>query len=403
MENYSSKLLKTIKFSCSCLFLLTSLPSFSQISEPKILNDLRTFEVTACLPSEKNIVAAWMEKRPERIDNSVDAANMRVAYKSSSDKGENWTEKGIIDRPSTFGTGNPYITNNKKGATYLVCMHIGQDFYSGNISLYQFDFIKKQFILKSVPFKSDNRLLDKPAIACIGNEIHLVYNSYGQKIKNSIKYQYSKDNGLNWSEPIDVFTNGSGGYLGPSITIVDNNQIAVAVGSYGAGKDLYFIKKKTDKNEFEAPIAVAKISSTMGAAMSEIHTDGKQVILSWQFPHQRSETWMAVSKDNGITWDNPLLITQKGNLLSPVFDKKGAIHYIYSDFNNENFFVGYKQLDTKNKIIKEGYLKQPTPLSSFDEYLGAFQKLLIKNNELFAFWIDYPNENKLNFTRWKIK
>lgn len=87
----------------------------------------------------------------------------------------------------------------------MVCMHKGKDFYSGNISLYEFDNQSKQFTLKSIPFKSDFQLLDKPAIVSSGKEIHLVHVAYGKRARNSVKYQVSTDKGKAWSKPKDVF------------------------------------------------------------------------------------------------------------------------------------------------------------------------------------------------------
>ncbi|MFD2943330.1 sialidase family protein [Flavobacterium notoginsengisoli] len=400
MKQKSFRLLRNLSF----IFTLLNISVSAQIGAPKILNDVRSFEVTACAPFNNNIVAAWMEKRPERKDNSEDAADMRIAYKSSVDNGRTWNEKGIIDMPDTFGNGNPFVTSSRKGAVYLVCMHIGTDFYSGNISLYEFNFKLKKFVLKSVPIKSTDHLLDKPAIVCNGKEIHLVYISYPKRDKNSVKYLYSKDDGLTWSEPMDVFTNGTGSYLGPSITVLDNKQVAVSVGSYGFNKEIYFVKKKmdTDKAVFETPVSVAKITREQGAAMSELYSDGSRLVLSWQNPHQRSEIWMAVSRDSGSSWNSPQQIIKFGNLFSGVFDTKGNLHCIYSDFADDRFSVSYKQFDEKNNLIKHGYVKESAPLPAFNEYLGAFQKLLITNYELNAFWIDYPDDHTLKLTNWKI-
>jgi hypothetical protein len=403
MKKNSSKLSTRLKLIYICLLLLIGAPVLAQLAPAQILNDTKTFEVTACTPSKKNIVVAWMEKRPARKDNNSDAVDMRVAYKSSVNNGKDWTEKGIIDLPETFATGNPYVTNNSKGETYLVCMHIGKDFYSGNVSLYEFDFTKKKFDLKSVPFKSDNRLLDKPAIVSFGDEIHLVYMSYGKRLRNSVKYQMSKDKGMTWTEPITVFSDSTVAYLGPSITILKNNQVVISVGSYG-GKSIYLAKKKidTDKIAFESPIVVTKVSRKLGSAMTELSGDGERLMLTWQNCHQRNETWMSFSTDEGNTWADPHLVTATGNLLSAVFDKKGVMHCIYSDFGDQNFFVGYKSLNNKYEVLIEGYLIKPAPLATFDEYLGAFQKLLIRKNELFAFWIDYPNNSTLYYTKWKM-
>ena len=343
-----------------------------------------------------------MEKRPERKDNDGNAADMRVAYKSSSDNGKSWTEKGIVDLPGTFGNGNPFVASNEKGNTYMVCMHIGKDFYSGNISLYEFDFKKKQFDLKSIPIKSDDKLLDKPSFVTHGDEIHLVYVAYPKKMKNSVKYQMSKDKGKTWTEPVDVFGSNTSGYLGPAIVMLQNKQVMISIGAYGRKNILVTKKINSDTIAFEKPTIVAAVSAEQGAAMTELSAYKNGLILTWQNPHQRSEVYLSYSKDDGISWAKPIMVTSFGNLTSAAFDEKGNIHCIYSDFNDQKFFVGYKLFDPKFEVLKSAYLLEPTPLTAFDEYLGAYQKLIIQNKELFAFWIDYPIDSTLKFMKWKI-
>ena len=385
------------------LFFFYCNSTVAQIIPSQVLNNTKTFEVTACKPSKNKIISVWMEKRAIRKDNDPNAADMQVGYKLSKNNGKDWTEKLIIDLPNTFGTGNPYVTCNEKGEAYLVCMHIGKDFWSGNLSLYEFDFDKEKFNLKSVPFKSDDKLLDKPSIVSFGNEIHLVYVAYSKHSRNSVKYQMSNDKGKTWTDPVSVFSDSISGYLGPSIAVLKGNQIVVSTGAYGR-KDISIAKKKNylDSIMFERPIIITKVSNSLGAAMTELSSDENKLILTWQNPHQRNETWMSLSNDEGATWTAPHLITAKGNLLSAVFDENGNINCIYSDFDNQQYYVGYKLLDPKFKILKERKLMGPTPLLKFDEYLGAYQKILIQDNNIFAFWIDYPNNSTLHFSKWKM-
>jgi hypothetical protein len=401
MQKNSFKFLTGIKFTYTFLLLILSSQLKAQIAPAQILNNTRTFEVTACNPSKKNIITVWMEKRPERKDNDENAADMRVAYKSSANNGDSWTEKRIVDLAGTFGTGNPFVANNENGNTYLVCMHIGKDFYSGNISLYEFDFKKKQFDLKSVPIKSDDKLLDKPSFVSHGDEIHLVYVAYPKKMKNSVKYQMSKDKGKTWTEPVDVFGGNAGGYLGPAIAMSKNNQVIISVGAYGKKDILVARKTDSDSIAFDKPTIVSSVSAQQGAAMTELSSYNNGLILTWQNPHQRSETYLSFSKDDGMSWAKPIMVTLFGNLASAAFDEKGNIHCIYSDFSDQKFFVRYKRFNTKLEVLNSSYLLEPTELNIFKEYLGAYQKIMIQNKKVFTFWIDYPNNSTLNFTKWK--
>ena len=393
-----------MKFKYLFLLLLPLSQAYSQIKSNKILSDVKTFEVSASKPFKNDIITAWMEKRPSRKDNSEEAADMRIAYKASTNNGKDWTEKGIIDLPNTFATGNPFVTSSNKGETYLVCMHIGQDFFSGNISLYEYDFSKKIFNLKSIPITSKEKLLDKPSIVCNGDEIHLIYAAYTKNFKNTINYQMSKDKGLTWTDPVRVFNDQNVTYLGPAISVVDQNQIVISAGSYGR-KNIYFTKKKqlADQIEFDSTSIVTRVSADLGSAMTELTTDGSKLLLTWQNSHQRNETWLSYSNDIGMSWSKPHLINSTGNLLSAAYDKNGNIHCIYSDFGDQKFFVGYKYLNSNYEVLKEDYLAQPAPLTTFTEYLGAYQKIIVQNNVVYAFWIDYPNNSTLNFTKWKIR
>jgi hypothetical protein len=96
------------------------------------------------------------------------------------------------------------------------------------------------------------------------------------------------------------------------------------------------------------------------------------------------------------------MITAMGNLLSSVFEKDGNLICIFSDFSKEQYSVGYKVLSQNYNILKEGKLMESVALAKTDEYIGAFQKLFIRKNELFAFWIDYPNNSMLKFSKWKM-
>jgi len=385
-------------FFCGLLWLNSA---SAQTVPSKLLTDVRTFEVTASKPSKNGIIAAWMEQRPNRKGDDVSAKDMQVAYKFSNDNGDTWTAKGVIDLPNTFATGNPYMTSNAKGETYLTVMHIGNKFYAGNITLYEFDFGKNQFLMKSVPFKTDSLLLDKPAIAAFDNEIHLVYIAYPQGKRNSLKYQMSRDKGKSWTEPVTIIMDQNISNLGASIAILKGNQVVISCGSYES-KNIYFIKKRSgvDSIAFEKPIIVSKINANRGAAMSELSCINNRLVITWQSPHQPYEVWMSCSTDEGNHWSTPLLLTPKGNLLSATFDTKGNLHCIYSDFNDKQFSVLYKSFDQNYNVLHTKNIREPIELARQDEYIGAFQKLLIQKGQYYCFWIDYPNNSELKFSKW---
>ena len=176
----------------------------------------------------------------------------------------------------------------------------------------------------------------------------------------------------------------------------------ISIGAYGSKNILVTKKINSDSTAFEKPTIVTAVSAEQGAAMTELSAYKNGLILTWQNPHQRSETYLSYSKDDGMTWAKPIMVSSFGNLTSAAFDKKGNIHCIYSDFNDQKYFAGYKVFNTRFEVLSSSYLLEPTPLTTFKEYLGAYQKLLVRKNELYAFWIDYPDNSTVKFSKWKM-
>lgn len=389
-------------YSLSLCWVFISVATSAQVIPSKPLNDRKTFEVSACKPSKKAIIAVWGEDRANR---KVGEAKMRVGYSYSKNNGKIWTEKQIIDSTWAFANGNPYVTCNEKGETFLAVMHIDTSFFAGNLTLYQFDFKTKRFKKKSIPAVSEYHLLDKPALLAIGNEIHLAYVAVGSPVHKkpgALRYQVSKDKGATWSAPVDVVSEKEVPVLGASLALGKNNEVFIGCGSYGRF-GMFLIKKKnlSDSIAFEKPIVVSAPSTTVRSGISELWSDKKHgLVMTWHYPHMPNQVWLSYSKDNGDSWATPLSLTSTGNLISARFDASGNISCIYSDYGNKQFEVKYKQLNKDYKVLQEKWLMKPVPMAERKEYIGAFQQLLSQGKKLFAFWIDYTNNNTLKFAKW---
>lgn len=157
--------------------LIYCISSQAQTIESIELNDTKTYEVTAAYLPDNKIIAVWMEAREERVI-STEAKDMQVAYVISADLGKTWTKKKIIDRPNTLLTGNPNIISDKKGNIYLIVMHVGQNLFSGELALYEFETKNNEFKFKSIPAHSDKSLLDKPSLSICSNQLYLTYVEY---------------------------------------------------------------------------------------------------------------------------------------------------------------------------------------------------------------------------------
>jgi hypothetical protein len=379
-----------------CTFMFSQTGA-AEVIPSDLLNSTKTFEVSATKPSKDRIVSVWTEARPERKGGADD---FRVGYTFSGNNGKTWSEKGIIDEPEMMANVNPYVTSNKEGDTFLAVMHVEKSYFAGKIAFYQYDFKEKRFELKSVPAKSGNLLLDKPAIAAVGNDVHLVYAAYGEPIGGALRYQLSRDKGATWTDPVDIVIDKKFPYLGASIAVGKDNQILIACGSYGKA-GMYLIRKDSgDDIAFGKPIVVSGPADKPRSGMAELHADGKgKLVMTWQANHSPGEVWMTYSEDEGRTWAAPLLLSSRGNLMSAAIDDRGGIHCICSDYTDRQYEVRYKRFGDGYEVLDDRLLRKSGPLNT-REYIGAYQKLLVQKENLYAFWIDFSGNTTLNFARW---
>lgn len=392
--------MKYISFVTILFFFITG---HAQTVQTSILNETRTYEVTAILLPNNKILAVWMEARPDR-EISSQGGNMRVAYKISSDLGENWSHKKIIDNPNTLLKGNPDVITDNNGNIYLILMSVNTNFFSGNLSFYEWKKEQNEFKLKSIPASSENSLLDKPGITICGNHLYLAYVEYSKMLdKGLLKIQSSSDGGMTWSNPKEVHPKNEVIALGPSITCL-NEKLILAFGSYWRNS-IYFTKKNSQNilNDFPTPKVISEISDTLVSAMTVLATNkNNKIAIGWEYIHQPNEIYISLSRNNGKSWTEPNLISKSGNMLSMTFDKNKNLHLIYDKFNEDEFSVIYERLSllTGNSESKM-YLSQPSKIPGTRDYIGAFQKIIISNDgTILTFWINFSEDNKLYFSKW---
>ena len=382
--------------------LIYSGASQSQTIETIKINETRTYEVTAALLSENKIVAVWMEARQERVVSSQ-AKDMQVAYAVSNDYGKSWTKKKIIDKSKTLLSGNPYIVSDKSGNVYLILMHVGNNFFSGELVLYEFENKKNEFKLKSIPANSHNKLLDKPSMSICDNRLYLTYVEYNNMLDTGLlKIQSSSDRGRIWTNSKTIFPENNVIALGPAISCFNNN-LLLSFGSFWS--DAIYFTKKNAKNifaNFQSPNIVSKISDTLVSAMTEIVTNNKnKIAVGWENNHQPNEIYISLSNDNGVSWNKPTLISKSGNMLSMAFDKADNLLILYNEFNGNKFSAVYERLSSLNgNMERKIFLCQPSEIIGTRDYIGAYQKIIsTKNNSILVFWINFSDDNKLYFSK----
>jgi len=372
--------------------------SQAQIIETNKINDTRTYEVTATLLPDHKIVAVWMEARPKRVI-SEQADDMQVAYAISDDLGATWSNKKIIDKPNTLLTVNPNVFSDKQGNTYLVAMHVGEDIFSGELAIYTFSPKLNEFELKSIPIQSDSSLLDKPSITENNDKMFLSYTEVTRKLKNSFLHVLrSNDHGKTWKN-IPSMTKDSLLYMGTS-AIASSNHLILSTGTYGNESIEFFdYNLKTHKIK---RTKVAGISDQLEDALSEMVDHGDNLCINWYNNHAPNEVYFALSRNRGKSWNNPILVSKNGNLLSTVFDEDENLVVLYSEFDNNKFSVIVKHYNTsENRFLDKFYLKEPTVIKDKLDYIGAFQKIIrLEDNRFIAFCIDFSDNNKLYMSKW---
>ncbi len=384
------------------LFLILILLYFASAQGQEIktykINDTRTYEVTAALLPENKIIAVWMEARPERVV-CEQAGDMRVAYAVSEDLGVTWSKKKIIDKPNTLLTGNPSIISDKQGDTHLVMMHVGKDFFSGELAVYKYNPQLNEFELKSIAAQSDSSLLDKPSITENKGKLFLSYTEITQMLENSfLKVLSYSDQEKTWKK-VPPIAKDSILYLGTSAR-ADSNHLFLSSGTYwNKTVEFFDYNLRTQKAE---RTTIATTADTLENALSEMVNEDDQLIINWYKNHVPNAVYFSFSKDRGKTWSKPILVSENGNLLSTVFDDDGNIVVLFSEFDNNNFSVIVKYYSTsRNKFLNEFYLKKPTAINDKLDYIGAFQKIIkLQDDSFMAFWIDFSDDNKLYLSKW---
>ena len=368
------------------------------------LNDTKTYEVTAAILEDNTIISVWMEGRTERKPNSQ-IGDTRIGYKVSNDEGKTWSQKKVIDNPNSFITGNPYITTEKDN-TFLIFMNVKKSFFEGNLAFYEWNAQKQEFQLKSIPARTNNTLLDKPSIVSNGDNVFLTYIEYSKTLeKGEIKYQHSDDKGKSWSKP-EKMVKDDIIYLGVASQILDGN-IYLSYGTHWQ-KKIFFKKTEmsnlNDITQIQSKI-VAEVTGELGSAMTEMAVSKNgDIAIGWMNIHKPDEVYLSIKPKESKDWNEPLLLSKSGNLLSMAFDNSSNLLSIYSEFKNDTFSVIFKKCPLHNfeTITETKYLKKETKIIGQRDYIGAFQKIMYTDkSEIFAFWIDYSKNNELNVSRWK--
>lgn len=390
------------------ILIICNYSLYAQSIEKIKVNDSRTYEVTAIQIDEDTVLSVWMEAKPER-EVLLPAGNMQVAYSISNDIGSSWSKKKGLEVPQdTFITGNPYLTKDENGNILLSIMRLNNDFFSGDLAIYQYDIEKEKFHLSSIPTNTTDSLLDKPALSFCGDKLHLFYIEMSKMLDKGIIYhQYSRDSGITWTKPKAIPQDEEIIYLGVDAHCL-HERLILSYGSYWY-KHIYFSKATIEQDTilFENAKQVADVSKKLVSGLTElsVHNKGNMAI-GWFYHHQPKETYLTTSKNEGEDWSGPLLLSDKGNLLSFDYDKNGDLHCIFTEYKEGESAVVYnkfKNNDLHNKVAN-AYLKGFSKVEGEKDYIGAFQKLLITDaGHILSFWVDYANDSKLYLSKWEDK
>lgn len=295
-------------------------------------------------------------------------------------------------------SGNPFLAT-RGGKTYLICMSVNLDYSKGSID---FSLVRngKLSEWKNI-VNIDDGIPDKPVLAINENgDLALSYidiklNDKG--LKTQLKLLFSKNEGTSWNlskikssdSTLDnvAFANGEQGnyswsekekfYL--SVSYYEKAQVDLYESldngfSYDLVDSIQF--DKTSEN-FEPPVTKPILDKSNGL---------KAIIL--YFGHSFSQSLLFPFQNRII--NKPIEISKSSTMLDGVFHRN-QFYLLQSSLSNNIVQTKVKVWDESfSSVIFEKILSTESEYSE-NYYYGAYQKLLLKESEFEALFIDYSD------------
>jgi len=244
-------------------------------------------------PSGNTLHLVWEDTR----DNST-----QVYYKRSVDDGVTWGPDIRLSN-LTAGTVEPEPRIGTVGNTVLVFFsnktHTGEHiFYVSSVDGGNYF---------SPPAQLTNDIGDQShaAVALVGSTIHFVYQDQLNNGDERIFYTKSSDKGLTWQDQVALTNTPEAQDHYPAIAAV-NNRVFVAWCRYYQYDEAIYAKASFDSGaNWKPDVQVSEYAPPSFQEFPAIGSNGTQVHVAWD----SQGIQYSQSEDSGITWFNPIPIT----------------------------------------------------------------------------------------------
>jgi hypothetical protein len=283
---------------------------------------------------------------------SLDFASSLQGFAYSTDGGASFVDGGVVPVPadSFLWTSDPIIAVNEKSGEFYFCglletleNDITGESINNGVGVVHGTFVGNTLVwdLASVVHiaPSVTHFIDKPWIAAdsLSGNIYVSYSDF-LATSNSILFQRSANDGLNWSSPITLSSPAAiYGVQGSRPAVGPNGEVYVTwkeVGPYDPGYDLMRIRASTDRGQsFDPEHTVATFFDNFGTGAPGFNRERSIALPSIAVdrtvgPHRGR---LYVGWNESLNWydDTPLF----GPVVSPIEDKR------------DNFFTGATPFD----------------------------------------------------------
>ena len=244
-------------------------------------------------PSSNTLHLAWEDTR----DNST-----QVYYKRSVDDGVTWGPDIRLSN-LTAGTVEPEPRIGSDGNTVLV--FFSDETPTGGHIFYVSSVDGGNYFSSPTQLTYDEGDQSHGALAFVGSTVHFVYQDYFNNGDEHIFYTKSPDGGVTWQDKV-ALTNTSGAQDHyPAIAAV-NDHVFVAWSRYYLFYEAIYSKASFDSGKsWNTDVQVSEYAPPSFLEFPAIGSNGTQVHVAWD----SEGIQYSQSEDSGITWSNPIPIT----------------------------------------------------------------------------------------------
>ena len=288
-----------------------------------------------------NIYVVWQQK--VIIDSVISA--YEIYFKHSNDSGQTWhndtsltSNDGKMSKKPCVGVNEKNIhvvwVDERSGDDYMELFYqrstdggVTWDDGLGNIG-------NVTRLTTCVPPLADYL----PNIAVYGDSIHVTWTQYAGEIL--VKYMKSDDNGAHWTEPTTLSTTGDGHSETSNIAVSGSNVHVVWEEEKDGNTEIYYRNSSNNGEFFNPEIRLTDTSSE--EYDPHITVNDSWVWVSW-WNNSDNCGYYRLSKDNGITWEDPVKLTEQSGTPILAIDENNYIHAVFTSDRTGNSEIYYKR------------------------------------------------------------